>query len=140
MTDAFQLIRKHRGNGLLIDTNLLLLYLVGKTNPGRIANFKRTSRYTVEDFDLLGQIVEQFRTLVTTPHVLTELSNLRDLQGEERPAFRSGFLGLTDAAIASLSRHSYLFLTDDLNLYLTLLERGVDAINFSYLQQLRWTL
>jgi hypothetical protein len=49
-------------------------------------------------------------------------------------------LGLTDAAIASLSRHSYLFLTDDLNLYLTLLERGVDAINFSYLQQLRWTL
>jgi rRNA-processing protein FCF1 len=165
MDDAFQLIRKHRGNGLLVDTNLLLLYLVGKTNPGRISNFKRTSRYTVEDFNLLGQIMAQFRTLITTPHVLTELSNLGDLQGEERLGFRSWFvhtieqateyrdesrlvvkdpsfdrLGLTDAAISALSRHSYLFLTDDLDLYVTLLKRGVDVVNFSYLQHLRFTL
>ncbi len=67
MTDAFQLILKHRGNGLLVDTNLLLLYIVGKTNPNRISNFKRTSRYTVEDFELLDGIMAQFKTLITTP-------------------------------------------------------------------------
>jgi len=165
MIDAFQLILKHRGTGLLVDTNLFLLYLVGKANPDRISNFKRTSRYTIEDFELLDRIMAQFKTLITTPHVLTELSNLGDLQGEERLGFRSWFvqtieqateyrdesrlvvkdpsfdrLGLTDAAIAALGRHSYLFLTDDLDLYVTLLKRGVDAINFSYLQQLRFTL
>jgi rRNA-processing protein FCF1 len=165
MTDAFQLIRKHRGKGLLVDTNLLLLYLVGKTNPGRIQNFKRTRRYTVEDFDLLAEIIAQFRTLITTPHVLTELSNLGRLQGEEQLSFRSCFvdiieqatehrddsrsvvkdpsferLGLTDAAISALSRHNYLFLTDDMDLYITLMKRGVDVVNFSYQQQLRWAL
>jgi len=90
---------------------------------------------------------------------------LGDLQGEERLRFRSWFvrtvehaieycdesrlvvkdqafdrLGLTDAAIAAVSRHSYLFLTDDLELHVTLLKRGVDAINFTHLQQLSWTL
>jgi len=49
-------------------------------------------------------------------------------------------LGLTDAAISALSRHSYLFLTDDLDLYVTLLKRGVDVVNFGYLQHLRFTL
>ena len=42
MLDVRELIRKHRGGGLIVDTNLLLLYLVGKTNPSRISKFKRT--------------------------------------------------------------------------------------------------
>jgi hypothetical protein len=47
-------------------------------------------------------------------------------------------LGLTDAAIATLARHNYLFLTDDFGLYSTLTGRGVDAINFNHLRQLNW--
>jgi hypothetical protein len=133
MTDAFQLILKHRGNGLLVDTNLLLLYLVGKTNPDRIRNFKRTSRYTVEDFELLDEIMGQFKTLVTTPHILTELSNLGDLQGQERSAFRSWFVHTVEQA-KEYRDESRLVVN------MTLLERGVDAINFSYLQQLRFTM
>ena len=108
----------------------------------------------------------QFRNLVTTPHVLTEVSNLGDLQDKERLAFRSwlihtielaaeysdesrtvvrgerrvfGRLGLTDAALASLDRHQFLFLTDDLDLYVTLAKRGADAINFDHLRPLNWT-
>jgi hypothetical protein len=37
-----ELISKHRTNGLLVDANLLVLYLVGKTNKRRIPAFKRT--------------------------------------------------------------------------------------------------
>ncbi len=50
MLDAVGLIEKHRANGLLIDTNLLVLFLVGKTNKSRILSFKRTQAYTLEDF------------------------------------------------------------------------------------------
>jgi hypothetical protein len=71
MLDAVGLIEKHRANGLLIDTNLLVLFLVGKTNKSRILSFKRTQAYTLEDFELLERLVDQFRTLITTPHVLT---------------------------------------------------------------------
>lgn len=34
----------------------------------------------------------EFKTLITTPHVLTEVSNLGDLQGQEREFFRSRFV------------------------------------------------
>jgi hypothetical protein len=163
MTDVHQLINKHRGSGLLVDTNLLLLYLIGRTNKNRILNFKRTQAYTIDDFDLLNRFMAEFKVLITPPHVLTEVSNLGDLQRQEREVFRSCFvqiveqsrehyderlsavqetcfrrLGLTDAAIAALASQGFLFLTDDLDLYLTLVEQRVDAINFNHLRPLNW--
>jgi len=143
MDDVLQLINQHCGSGLLVDTNLLLLYLIGRTNRNRISKFKRTQAYTIEDFDLLHRFMAEFKTLITTPHVLTEVSNLGDLYGQEREVFRSWFvrtvegsrehcdesrlvlkescfhrLGLTDAAIVALTRHNSLFLTDDFDLLL----------------------
>jgi len=134
--DTFdQLINKHRADSLLIDTNLLLLYLVGRTNKDRISTFKRTQQYTIEDFDLLEILVSRFAILVTTPHLLTELSNLATLQGTELSRLRILFketaermqafydksrhivydaafnrLGLADAAIATLCRRNLLVL------------------------------
>jgi len=155
------LIQKHRSAGLLVDTNLLLLYLIGKTNPNRISNLKRTDKYSIKDFELLASFMANLRSLAVTPHILTEVSNLGNLQGKERAEFRSWFariieqateycdesrlvvkderilfdrLGLTDAAIVALGRHSFLFLTDDLELYITLAKRGVETINFSHLR------
>jgi hypothetical protein len=163
MTDVLQLIDKHRGSGLVVDTNLLLLFLIGRTNKNRILSFKRTQAYVPEDFDLLDRFMAQFKILITTPHVLTEVSNLGKLQGQEQEAFRSQFtlmieesrehydesrlvvkqdcfgsLGLTDAAITSLASRGLLFLTDDLQLYLTLVKHGADAINFNHLRPLNW--
>jgi len=157
------LIEKHRANGLLIDTNLLLLYLIGRTNKSRIPLFKRTQRYTVEDFDLLKLLLSQFETLITTPHVLTEVSNLSSLQEPELSRLRTLFkettehtlelydesrhvmsdrafnrLGLADAAIATVCRRSLLVLTDDLELYHALTIRGVDAINFNHIRTYFW--
>ncbi|MGD0302413.1 MAG: hypothetical protein ABSE86_35500, partial [Bryobacteraceae bacterium] len=37
-------------------------------------------------------------------------------------------------SLARISRHSMLVLTDDLDLYRTLLDRGVDAVNFNHIR------
>ena len=39
--------------GLLLDTNLLVLYLVGQTEEGMVEKHKRTSQYTVDYYRLL---------------------------------------------------------------------------------------
>ena len=49
MLDATALIEKHRAKGVLVDTNLLVLFLVGRVNRQRILNFKRTGDFTIED-------------------------------------------------------------------------------------------
>jgi predicted nucleic acid-binding protein len=165
MLDPLGLIEKHRGTGVLIDANLLLLYLVGRVNRERIKTFKRTQAYTLEDFDLLERLVSCFSRLFTTPHVLTEVSNLAgSLVGRERLAIRRLIallvdemeecfdasravvrdacferLGLTDAAIATLCDHGTMVLTADLDLYLALQTRGADALNFSHIRSLGWS-
>lgn len=40
--DLAGLLQKHRHGGLLVDSNLLLLFLVGLIGRDRIAKFKRT--------------------------------------------------------------------------------------------------
>jgi hypothetical protein len=163
MADFATLIAKHASKGVLLDANLLVLHLVGRTNRARIERFKRTQAYTVEDFDLLERLLRQFAKLFTTPHVLTEASNLSDLHGKELLQVRSVFretvehadefcepsaqvvadpsfarLGLTDSAIASIARRDLLVLTADLDLQLMLDERGLDVINFNHIRPLNW--
>ncbi len=159
MSDLKALIDKHHANGLLIDTNLLVLCLIGRTNKRRIENFKRTSKYTIEDYELLEDLIGQFRRLVTTPQILTETSNLTDLSGPEIKTLRGFFrnyvdtaheaipsgkavvadsafarLGFADAAVALASESPMLVLTDDLTLSVALTQRGIDSINFNHLR------
>lgn len=69
------LLVEYRTEGVLVDTNLLLLYVVGVYEPHRIERFKRTSTFTTEDFELLKRLLGHFETVATTPPVLTEVSN-----------------------------------------------------------------
>jgi hypothetical protein len=43
MLDSLALIEKHRAKGVLVDTNLLVLFLVGLVNKRRVPEFKRTA-------------------------------------------------------------------------------------------------
>ncbi len=115
--------------GLLVDTNLLVLWVVGGVNRNPIETFKRTSNYTKTDYDFLRRVLANFETLYTVPHVLAEVGNLTDLPGVERqharrflkrtisllkeaemPSTRSAEdslypkLGLVDAAIGAVAR------------------------------------
>jgi hypothetical protein len=163
MNQVESLIEKHRANGLLIDTNILLVLLVGRTNRQRIPECKRTQSYTAADYDLLERLVGQFKTVITTPHLLTEVSNLDPLSGKERAKFQNLYrqwvvsakefydesrslvvetvfdrLGLADAAITFVARKGMLVLTDDAPLYGMLSARGIDAINFNHIRTLVW--
>jgi hypothetical protein len=151
---------KHRGRAALVDANLLLLYVIGKSDPRIITGFSRTQKYTVEDFEILRRLLEDFfSTVATTPNILTEVSNLvTKLSEKERPAFFDRMkdsvaiidetyctsrvavtdrnyrsLGLTDAVILSVSRE-LLVLTDDLPLYQVLSSRGHDVLNFTHIR------
>ena len=71
-----QLLIEYRTEGVIVDTNLLLLYVVGAQNPERIGRFTRTDTFTKDDFDLIDRLFGYVETAVTTPSILTEVSNL----------------------------------------------------------------
>ena len=164
MLDALALMNKHRSKGVLVDTNLLVLLLVGSVNRRRILEFKRTQSFTMQDFDLLSRLIAWFEKLITTPHVLSQVSDLTDLAGEEFWTVRGKFaslvelmddsydeckalvsqprfsrLGLTDAAIATVCSRGILVLTTDVQLELALQQRGADALNFNHVRSLGLT-
>ena len=150
-----------RGKSLLVDTNILVLYPVGRLDPSLIEKHKRTNNFTAQDYQFLKQVLRGFNRLVTTPNVLTEVSNLLDqiggavgarlqvslskivelleesyvpsIEAIEVEEFRR--LGLADSSLLHLARQDFLVLTDDLPLYLALQRRGIDAINFHHVRR-----
>lgn len=154
-----QLIDKHRSNGLLIDTNLLLLLAIGSMKRGLIEKFKRTDKYLREDFQKVAEIRRQFTKHFITPNILTETDNLgRQLPESDWPAFAEVMLSLTRSLteqyvpshsvttsglyakyglsdVASLTiGQPFLLLTDDLKMYGAALGSGIDAINLNHLR------
>lgn len=72
-------------DGLLIDTNLLLVMIIGGIDEGRyIEKSKRLGAFCVEDYDLLWKIVRDYTEVLITPYIATEVSNLIDLDGDAR--------------------------------------------------------
>jgi hypothetical protein len=154
-----QMVSKHRTNGLLLDTNLLLLWVIGSYDRRRIENFKRTAAYTRDDFQKLGWLILQFKQLWTTPNILTEVNNLgRQLPSNEWKGFASAFsslslvmkekfvpasvavksqrfaeLGLADTVTLEIETNC-LLLSDDFKLCLYAQKNGVDAVNFNHLR------
>lgn len=61
---------------LLLDANLLLLLIVGSLDAGLIARLKRLQSFSIRQYEALADIVGRADALVTTPHLLTEVSNL----------------------------------------------------------------
>ena len=65
---------------VIIDANLLLLWIVGQASRGYIENraHKKLKAYTIEDFDLLSEFLSKASRVILTPNTLTELSNHAD--------------------------------------------------------------
>jgi hypothetical protein len=148
--------RKH----LFVDTNVLLPLVIGSYDRTLIPRFKRTTMYTVEDYDLALRFVGLFDQLVTTPSVLTEVSNLAAQLGssmraqcfevfsrivqrlEERhtpsativesPAFLR--FGLTDATALRIAHRDVIVLTDDLRLASHMEQESLPVLNFTHLR------
>ncbi len=160
-----ELVRKHGSHGIIIDTNLLLLYLVGVYDLSFIAKFKRTRKYSIEDFNAVSGLAENFRELVTTPQILAEISNLsfqmpeskigkyftclvgvlekaREHYVEKNQLIRSNLLariGFTDVSIIEAAKQAnYLVLTDDLKAAGYLQASRCDVINLNHIRTIQW--
>lgn len=65
---------------LLIDTNLLLLMVIGSVDEGRhIKTSKRLDAFCLEDHRILWDFVGNYKEVLITPYIATEVSNLIDL-------------------------------------------------------------
>jgi hypothetical protein len=165
MNDEIQrLVVRYSRRGILIDTNILLLYFVGSFDLDLISSFKRTLQFTVEDYNTLLLLLQLFDRLITTPNILTEVSNLSGQLGEpaktlyfytfarkitlmeehyidsREAATQEEFIkiGLTGASIFRLPKDQYLILTDDFRLSQYLQHKGIDVINFNHIRPLGW--
>ena len=161
MTEFDRFDRNARARGILIDTNLIVLLIVGSVNRDRIPHFKRTSGYTPADWDLLTGILEQIPRRYAIPHILSEVSALTDLKGpgleiakdilhnwillvQELPissldACASPYyqrLGLTDAALGVAAKQlGCSVVTSDSDLYVALSEEGTPVVKFDHLRE-----
>lgn len=160
------MISAYRGKGIIVDTNLLIVLLIGKLGQHHLKDCRATKNFIVEDFQLLQRFLGQFSMLITTPHILTEVSNLSgkldegllgdfrsvlaefikldveeqhlpSVQIVEHPDFHK--LGLADTAIRLSAKEKYLVLTEDFELSGRLKKCGIAVVNFNHLRQISWS-
>ncbi len=143
---------------LTLDTNLLVLLVVGRASPSLIEAHGRLGGYSKADFDLLNDYLAGASQIVVTPHTLTEASNLsRQIRNPARDRISAALkalvggteersvpsrtavpapdfirLGLTDCALMQFTDNTETLLTVDLDLYLAALRRGHRAVNFNH--------
>lgn len=145
---------------VILDTNLLVLLVVGAASREYIAVHKRLSAYTAEDYTLLVAMLSRVDRVVVTPNTLSETSNLirhipdparthicRVFQrfigasgtteryvGSKTAAEGVAFirLGLTDSVLLEASNPDDVLLTTDLDLYLAASRQGLRAENFNH--------
>lgn len=68
---------------LIIDANLLLLYVIGFVNNGNyICKSDRLKKFKKADFDILLEILKEFKEVYVTPYIAAEVSNLIDIKGK----------------------------------------------------------
>lgn len=143
---------------LLIDTNLLLLLLVGAVAPHLIGTHRRLSQFDTADFERVAGLSEDHASHVTLPNILSEVSNFigsgrqqiapdasealaqytrfvdevyqPSLSVVDTPLYPR--LGLTDSAIFMLSSKPVTVVTVDHQLYGILAHNGVTAINLMH--------
>ena len=61
---------------IIIDTNALVVLIIGLIDPKLIKNHRRTSIYTIEDYNKLLLVIGDISRLVVLPNIWTEVDNL----------------------------------------------------------------
>jgi hypothetical protein len=152
------LLKPYIGKPAILDANILLLYWCASFDLELVSTFKRLNSFQAEDIDLLSETLKVFSAIRTTPHVLTEVSNLANslpkwrkedwsehfsrqievipekwIPAQSIAANPLMVLGLTDAGLASLAS-DHVILTIDFPLSNSLESQGLNVINFTHLR------
>lgn len=162
-----KMFRKYRDIGILIDTNLILVYLLGRIDPGFISTNERTKTYREVDFRILEGIIKNTNKIIVSSYILTEVSNLSKIRRHNLREYYEEFtkyiitssedspptqtlisketqdtllkFGLTDLSIIETLRiNNYLLLSADFKLCSKVLDLGYDAINYTNIQTYNW--
>ena len=140
---------------LLLDANVLLLWIVGSLNLPLVGTHRRLSSFDKDDFSLVEGLAARVSQHISTPHILTEVSNFLGSGPQQMvkdgtaalaayiakldeilisskviaasPEFHA--LGLTDAAIHHLADEGIRVVSIDFHLCNRLAAKGVDVIN-----------
>lgn len=157
------LIRRHRETGILVDTNMLLVYLVGLADPKWVEAVNPNRAYTSGDFEFLSIILGQFKQLIVTPAILAEVSNVSvsrleawqierffTMLGSLLPSTTfserfvsvtsvcrtTGFIpfGFADGTVEEIGAAGVPVFTDDANLYQLLASRNVEVFNYNHIR------
>ena len=144
----------------LVDTNLLLLLVVGMTDKAYIATHKRTKAYSEADYDALVSVLDGFDSLWIASHCLAEVSNLlkqthfdkakellvtlrtigvvaRESHIPKDSIFNSEMylrLGVADTGFVQKARRVSCSFTVDFELYRSISELGIKVVNFNHLR------
>jgi len=158
-------IKQYATKGILVDTNLLLLFFIGNFDENYIKTFKRTNRYSIEEFNWVANIIDKFSKIIVTPQILAELSNLSKQM--DKPKLKQYFsylvevikesreiyinkdqlmeinslvaVGFTDfSIIKSAKEGKYLVFTDDGPLTGYLEKEKLDVINLNRIRTEMW--
>ncbi len=158
-------VRPYLGRFAILDTNVLLLHLLCEFDFSLLASCKLLNMFDEEDYLLLSGILKLFPNCCTTPHVLTEVSNLSNrLESWKKSEWSKLFskriqimperfedsariasdasamrFGLTDAALASLA-NSHLVITVDWPLTGFLESRHLAVLNLRHLKGIEFAL
>jgi hypothetical protein len=149
--------------GIIFDTNILLVFLVGLLDRSSISSFKRTASYSEEDFEILARIASAFPRLTTTPHVLTEVCNHGDSYNnasrniyptiihfientkERRTDAKTAItfahfpvLGIADTTLFHASLNGHCVVTDDMTCHNFIEDAGGLSLNFNHLRSAKW--
>jgi len=160
-TVATSLLARYKSRGAILDTNLMLLLIVGTYSIGRIETFKRTLKYTSSDFRLISNMLARMDRRIITPNIFTETDNFcRQLPEKEYDAVSRTMvrlcaefmevytpsrdalshplysrLGITDCITLALASEKHLVITDDFALANRITSMGGDAININHLRR-----
>lgn len=149
------------GTELALDSNMMVLYIVGLTDKSLISRHRRIQKYGSDAFDMLLGLLKGCRAIVVTPGVLAETSNLLrydrassrlTMQTFEvlireasvvderfiaarsaigRPVFK--WLGLVDATLVEIAAQDVPVVTGDFDLYQQAVTFNPACINFDAL-------
>jgi hypothetical protein len=153
------LLTKHRSNGAVIDSNLLVLVVIGAYDIERVGR-GRTEKYTPNDYRLMLRVINSIERVIVTPNIITEVDNLARQTAIDKvrlaaairnlwekisevylpsdPAISSHEYeksGITDTHILSMASEYKLIITDDLPLYHRLETLRRDAVNINHIRE-----
>lgn len=156
-----EVIKKQIGKRLIIDTNLLILLIIGRYNINLISDHRKLRNYDNHDYNFVNFMARKSKVIYLTPGIISEVTNhlnpsdkhyskyfnklisilqafKEEYQSKNVLLVLSSFekLGYTDSAIIDLSiKEKCLVLTDDREMVLELRRTTADVLYFSEIKQ-----